>query len=135
MLPVKFDLQLDDNGDLEYFKTLFLRNVGIEQMMYNFYTDNVMVRVMVSGLEDHQLISIGMFHYIVQDKSTTLTQFCPLADTRYQGFPEIQQAWYWNQNESWATFHHRPEDVEQAFEKIREILHIAYKVNKLKVFL
>ena len=132
---MNLDLQLDSNDDLEYFKTLFYRNIGTEQVTYNFYTDNVMVRINVSNVEDYQLVSIGIFHYFVQDKSTTLTQFCPLADDRYNTFPEVQQFWCWNKEQAWGSFTHGSQDADWAFDKVREILNIIYKVNKLKAFL
>lgn len=104
-------------------------------MMYNFYTDGIMVRIQVNGLEGAQLIRIGLFTYHKQDNSTTLTQFCPLTDTRYSSFDEMWHFWNWKPDAAWAEFSHGADEVESAFEKIHSILHIVYKVNKLKAFL
>lgn len=132
---MKFDLQLHSNEDLEYFKVLFLRNVGVDQILYYFHADNIQVRVQVSGLNEYQLINIGFFDCVVEGNSTSLTQFCPLHDNRYSGFSIIQNFWFYDPSRAWGSFTHSPEEVEQALEKIAEILHIVYKVNNLKAFL
>lgn len=132
---MKFDLQLHSNEDLEYFKTLFLRNVGTEQISYYFFADDIQVRIQVSGLEGAQLIKLGFFHLMVEGKSTSLTQFCPLSDTRYISFEAIQRLWSYNPNEPWATIYHMADDVESALVTISELLSIVYKVNNLKAFL
>lgn len=133
---MKFDLQLENNDDLEYFKTLFYRNVGIEQMVYDFYTDGVMIRVQINGFEGAQLIKVGFFNYYKQDKSTTLTQFCPAIDKRFSSFDEIQSFYNWNANIMWAEFSHSAGEieVESACNRILEILNVVYKVCKLKAF-
>jgi len=132
---MKFDLELHSNEDLEYFKTLFLRNVGVEQILYYFHADNVQIRVQVSGLNDYQLINIGFFHCIIDGSSTSLTQFCPLSDDRYANFEIIRDFWFYDSCKAWGTFSHAPEEVDSALKKIAEILHIVYKVNNLKAFL
>lgn len=132
---MKFDLQLSSNEDLEYFKTLFLRNVGVEQILYYFHADDIQVRVQVSGLNGYQLISIGFFHCTKDGNSVSLTQFCPLSDTRYKNFNEIQDCWYYDSNKAWGTFSHSPEEMEWGLEKIASILRVIYKVNNLKAFL
>lgn len=132
---MKLDLQLSSNEDLEYFKTLFLRNVGIEQMSYYFHASDVQVRIQVSGFDGGQLITIGFFHLTQDGKSVSLEQFCPLADSRYFSFEVMQNYWAFNPNQAWASFSHMPEDVESALAGICEILHIVYKVNNLKAFL
>jgi len=132
---MKFDLQLHSNEDLEYFKTLFLRNVGVEQILYYFHADNVQIRIQVSGLNDYQLINIGFFHCVIDGSSTSLTQFCPLSDSRYSNFDVIKDFWYYDPNKAWGTLSHSPEEVESAFKTIAELLSIVYKVNNLKAFL
>jgi len=132
---MKFDLQLHSNEDLEYFKTLFLRNVGVERMLYYFHADDVQVRIQVSGLNDHQLINIGFFHCVVEGSTTSLTQFCPLSDDRYVNFEIIRDFWLYDSNLAWGTFIHTPEEVESALKRVADILHVVYKVNNLKAFL
>lgn len=133
---MKFELQLDNSEDLEYFRTLFSRNVGIEQMMYEFYTDGIMVRLQVNGLDGSQLVRVGVFDYQQHGKSKSLTQLCPVADARFSSFDEIQCLWYWNANEAWASITHGPSEKEtqSALDKLCEILNIIHKVCKLKAF-
>jgi len=132
---MKFDLQLHSNEDLEYFKVLFLRNVGVEQMLYYFHADDVQVRIQVSGLNGYQLINIGFFHCVVDGSTTSLTQFCPLSDDRYVNFDIIRDFWFYDPNKAWGTLTHAPEEVESALKKVADILHVVYKVNNLKAFL
>lgn len=132
---MKFDLQLHSNEDLEYFKTLFLRNVGVEQISYYFYSDDIEVRLSVSGLNGYEMINIGFFHRCKVGNSVSLTQFCPLTDSRYANFEAIRSFWGYDSSRAWGTSTHSPEEVERAFQQIAEILHIVYKVNNLKAFL
>lgn len=134
---MKLDLQLESKDDLDYFKTLFIRNIGIEQMMYDFYADGVMIRLQINGMDGAQMVRVGLFNHHIEGRSTSLTQFCPCNDNRFESFEEIQRFWCWDAKEAWATFTHGPseEEVEWAFERIREILHIIYKVCKLKAFI
>lgn len=131
---MKIDLQLESNDDIEYFKTLFVRNVGIQQMMYEFHADDIMVRVQISALEGAQMISVGFFTVEKQGNSTTINQIFPLADCRYTSFKVMQDIWQWNAFQAWGTFTHGEQGIESAFETLKEILCIVYKVNKLKAF-
>ncbi len=133
--PIKLDLQLSSEEDLKYFKTLFLRNVGNEQMLYYFYADDIQIRIQVSGHNGAQLVTIGLFHYHVDGKSTSIEQFCPLADSRLSSFEAIQNYWGFDPNQAYAHIVHMPDEPELGFEQIREILHIVYKVNNLKAFI
>jgi hypothetical protein len=132
---MKFDLQLHSNEDLEYFKVLFLRNIGDEQTLYHFHADNMQVRIQVSGLSGYQLVSVGFFDCIKEGATTSINQFCPLADSRYKNYDVIQDFWYYDSSKAWGSFSHAPEEVEWALEKVADILRIVYKVNNLKAFL
>jgi len=132
---MKFDLQLHSNEDLEYFKTLFLRNVGTDQILYYFYADTTQIRISVDGLNGYQLVNVGFFDYIKEGNSTSINQFCPLSDDRYKNFDEIKDFWYYDSTKAWGTYSHTPEEVEQALERVIGVLRIVYKVNNLKAFL
>lgn len=132
---MKFDLDLSSGEDLEYFKTLFLRNVRTDQIIYYFHADNIQVRISVDGLSGYQLINISFLDCIKEANTTSITQFCPLADSRYKNFEVIQDFWYYDPHKAWGTYSHAPEEVELALEKVAEVLRVVYKVNNLKAFL
>ena len=132
---INLDIQANDSEDFGYFKTLFLRNIGIEQMMYNFYLGDVMVRLQISGFLGAQLVGIAFFHYSKVENSVSLEQFNPISDMRFQNFEPIINLWAHEPNNSWGYFRHFEDEGEIAFERIREILNIVNKVNKLKAFL
>jgi len=135
MLPsVKVDLQLNNNEDLEYFKMLFLRNVGVEQMSYYFNAFGIQVRLQVSSTEGLQRIDVGLFHfYNYDEKSITIEQFCPLSDGRFTGFETIQNYWVFDPRLAWASIVHTFEDAEIAYNRISEILDIVRKVYNLEI--
>jgi hypothetical protein len=132
---MKFDLELHSSEDLEYFKTLFLRNVGTDQILYYFHAENVRVRISVDGLRGYQLINVGFFVCVKEGSTISITQFCPLSDDRYKGFEVIQDFWYYDTNKAWGNYSHGSDEIDRALEKISEILRIVYKVNNLKAFL
>lgn len=132
---MKFDLELHSNEDLEYFRTLFLRNIGTDQILYYFHADNIQIRISVDGLRGYQLVNVGFFDYVKEGSTTSITQFCPLSDDRYKNFQAIQDFWYYDPHKTWGTYSHAPDEVEEALEKVAEILRIVYKVNNLKAFL
>jgi hypothetical protein len=132
---MKIDLELNVKDDIEYFKTLFFRNFGTEQMLYYFHADDVQVRIQVAAHSGSQMITMGFFNVTKDKNCFNAEQFCPLTDNRYQTFDAIQKFWSYNSAIFWAEFTHAPDDLELAYEKIREILYIVCKVNNLKAFL
>lgn len=133
---ISLDVEANSTEDFDYFKTLFLRNIGIEQMLYNFYLGDVMVRLQINGtIDGAQLIGLAFFHYSKVEKSVSLTQFNPLSDLRFQNMEPIVKLWSLEPNNSWAYLRHFADEGEQVLEKIIEILNIINKVNKLKAFL
>ena len=133
---ISCDIQANSTEDFDYFKTLFLRNIGIAQMMYNFYLGDVMVRLQVnSTIDGAQLIRIGFFDYSKVEQSISLNQFNPLSDLRFKSIEPIVKLWSFDSSNSWAHFHHFSDEGEKALERIVEILNIVNRVNKLKAFL
>lgn len=133
---ISYDIQANSTEDFDYFKTLFLRNIGIEQMLYNFYLGDVMVRLQInSTIDGAQLIGMGFFHYSKVENSVSLSQFNPLSDLRFQNMRPIINLWSHEPNNTWAYLRHFADEGEKAFEVIREVLNIVNKVNKLKAFL
>ncbi len=133
---MKVELQLNNNEDFEYFKTLFLRNVGVGQFAYYFNAFGIQIRIQVSVNDGLQIINIGLFHYYQYDeKSTTIEQFCPLSDGRFTAYEAIQNYWGFNPQLAWATIIHTPEDVESAFYRVSEILRIVNEVYNPEVIL
>lgn len=104
-------------------------------MLYYFHADDIQVRLQVTGLEGAQMLTVGFFKVSNDGKHSTLEQFCPLSDIRFRDFEEIQRFWLFNPAQAWAEFAHAPGDIDWAFDRISEILHIVYKVNNLKAFL
>lgn len=135
LTSINFDIQAESLEDFDYFKVLFLRNIGIDQMLYNFYLGNVMVRLQISGCNGAQLVGMGFFHYSKVGGSTSIEQFHPLTDIRFMKMEPIINLWAHEPNNSWAYFSHNQDEGEKALEKIQEIINIINKVNKLKAFL
>jgi len=136
LASISLDIQANSTEDFEYFKTLFIRNIGIAQMLYNFYLGNVMVRLQTnSTIDGAQLIGIGFFHYSKVENSVSLEQFHPLNDLRFRSFEPIINLWSYEANNAWAYFRHFENEGEEAFARVLEILNIVNKVNKLKAFL
>lgn len=135
MLPsVKVDLQLNNNEDLEYFKMLFFRNVGTEQMSYYFSAFGIQVRLQISSSDGLQRINVGLFHfYNYDEKSTTIEQFCPLSDGKFTAYEAIQNYWVFDPQLAWASIVHTFEDVEIAYNSISEILDIVRQVYSLEI--
>lgn len=132
---MQINLQIENKEDLEYFKTLFLRNFGTEQMVYYFHVDDVVIQTQVAGYDGGQMISMGFFSIEKNGPYSSKTQFCPLADVRYTTFKVIQDIWGWNATQAWGSFVHVKEGIESALQTIIEIVNIVYKVSKLKAFI
>ncbi len=132
---MKIDFQLDKDEDLEYFKTIFFRNVGVEQMVYNFYMDDVMVRIQISGFGKSQLINIGFFSHKKEKNTISIEQFNPITDDRFRRFEAVTDIWGTNSLETWGTFFQRAGDENNAFAIIMNLLLTVHKVIKLKAFL
>lgn len=132
---MKLKLEIDKNEDLEYFKTLFFRNIGIEQMVYDFHQDDVMVRFQVAGHGTSQFITIGFFSIKKEKSTTSIEQFNPLQDNRYQKFQEITKLWDSNSKNVWGSLFHKEDGANEAFSTLISLLLTVHKVNKLKAFL
>ena len=130
MLPsIKFDLQLNSDEDLEYFKMLFFRNFGSEQMAYYFNAFGIQIRIQISFSDGLQRINIGLFHFYQHaENSTTIEQFCPLSDGRFTPYEAIQNYWLFDPQLAWANITHTIEDIETAFNHVIEILRIVHEV-------
>lgn len=130
---MKFDLQFESEQDIEYFKTLFYRNIGVEQNVFDFIFGDVKVSFQVSAIEGGQSISVGFFSITKEGNSTSINQFCPLSDSRYGNYRAIQDIWGMNPFQVWAVFTHGADCPDNAFETLKEILYTVYTVNKLRV--
>lgn len=130
---IKFDFQADSAEDFEYFRTLFIRNAGIQQMMYDFYLGDILVRLQVCSHNEHSLICVGLFNYEKVEKSVSLTQFNPLSDMRFSHFVMIRQMW--DAESAWAYLSYSPDNVEASFFMINEVLKCVARTNNLKAFL
>ena len=129
---MKFDLQIETDQDIDYFKTLFYRNIGAEQNIFDFVANDTRLRIQISAIDGGQQISIGIFSIIKEGKSTTINQICPLADSRFASFQIMQSIWHYSTEASWGVFTHGQSYPGEAFETLKEILCVFYHVNKVK---
>ena len=104
-------------------------------MMFNFYLGDVMIRLNTSGIGGSQLIGVGFFHYHKVENSTTIEQFNPLKDMRFQNLEPITRLWHQEPSSAWGYFRHLDDEVQDALERIIDILNIVNRVNKLKASL
>lgn len=126
---MKIDLHLSSEEDMEQFKTLFLRHVGVEHIVFDIYANFLFVRIQIEGYNNSQSVKIGMFSRVQDGKTTSISQFHPLADEGFRYTDEVQRIWGTDPKEVWATLFHREEDAEIVFANIMQLLDLVKSVG------
>lgn len=131
---MNLDYPLYCEDDLKYFEGLFFKNLGAEQIVYKIRSGDIMVQLQVSSLDGNALISIGIFDVDEAPNTTSMQQFNPAKDKRFENFDVVKEVWVENPNSAWAHMTLLKDHEKEAFQVVYELLRTVYKINKLKAF-